>query len=223
MVEPAARDVASPAAPMVATAVFDDLHVTCVVRSCVLLSEKVPMAVNCRVKPRGMLSAEGVIAIDLSRGAVMESVVDSVTLPKVALIVVKPTDREVASPVVPMVATLKFDEVHTACRVRSCATLFDKVPVAVNCWVVPRTMLGSTGVIDRDATVATVRLAVPETLSKDAVTVTEPVVLEEAFASPFEPGALLMVAIASFDELQSAQAVRFCVPPPGKIPVAINC
>ena len=49
--DPAATPVASPCVPavllMVAKFVFAELHVTDVVRSCVLLSLNVPVAVNC--------------------------------------------------------------------------------------------------------------------------------------------------------------------------------
>jgi len=47
VVEPAETDVASPALSIVVTPIFEELHVTCVVRSCLLLSEKIPVAVNC--------------------------------------------------------------------------------------------------------------------------------------------------------------------------------
>ena len=51
VVEPAATEVANPLEPavllMAATAVADELQVTVVVRSCVVLSENVPVATNC--------------------------------------------------------------------------------------------------------------------------------------------------------------------------------
>lgn len=61
------------------------------------------------------------------------------------------------------------------------------IPVAVNCCCVPRAMLGFRGMTDRETTVATVRVASPETvpglLANVAVTVTAPVVVEEAIAA----------------------------------------
>ena len=45
--------VASPAALIVATEVVADAQVTWLVRSCVELSEKVPVAVNCSGQPLG--------------------------------------------------------------------------------------------------------------------------------------------------------------------------
>ena len=51
VVEPAAAEVAIPLEPatllMIATADADELQATAVVRSCVVLSEYVPVAVNC--------------------------------------------------------------------------------------------------------------------------------------------------------------------------------
>ncbi len=45
--DPAATDVARPEALMVATPVLDEAHCTVVVKSWVVLSEKMPVAVNC--------------------------------------------------------------------------------------------------------------------------------------------------------------------------------
>ena len=47
VVVPAVRPVASPLVFIVATAVLDELQLTCVVTSWVVPSEKVPVAVNC--------------------------------------------------------------------------------------------------------------------------------------------------------------------------------
>ncbi len=51
VVEPAATEVANPLEPdallMAATAEVDELQVTVIVRSCVVLSENVPVATNC--------------------------------------------------------------------------------------------------------------------------------------------------------------------------------
>ena len=48
---PTPAPVANPPATMVATELGDDVHVTEPVRFCVLLSLKVPVAVNCCVRP----------------------------------------------------------------------------------------------------------------------------------------------------------------------------
>ena len=60
--------------------------------------------------------------------------------------------------------------------VRFCVELSEYVPVAVNCRVVPLTMLELVGVIAMDTSVAgvTVSVAIPETLPDVAVIVVEP-------------------------------------------------
>jgi len=64
VVVPAATAVASPDAFMVATAVFEDDHVTWLVMFWVLLSEYVPVAVNCWVAPATIEGFAGVTAIE---------------------------------------------------------------------------------------------------------------------------------------------------------------
>ena len=83
--------------------------------------------------------------------------------------------------------------------------------MAVNCLDVPFAMLGLVGVIAMETSVAvvTTRVVDPETLPDTAVIVVEPVAAAEA--DPLEPVALLIVATPVLDELQVADAVRFCV------------
>lgn len=64
--DPAATEVAFPLESMVTTDVADELHVTDVVRSCVLLSEKIPVAVNCWEVATAMLGLVGLTARDTS-------------------------------------------------------------------------------------------------------------------------------------------------------------
>src|SRR5438270_904253 len=68
--EPVAPAVASPAALIDATLGVAEDQVTWLVRSCVELSEKVPVAVNCCVRPLASEGLAGVTAIDWSTGAV---------------------------------------------------------------------------------------------------------------------------------------------------------
>src|ERR1017187_8864123 len=63
---PTATPLANPPTVIVATPVVADAQVTDAVRSCVLLSLKVPVAVNCRVAPLVMDGFAGVTAIDCS-------------------------------------------------------------------------------------------------------------------------------------------------------------
>src|SRR6266436_3898499 len=216
---PAATDVAKPCDPpallIVATAVLDELQVTWVVRSCVVLSLKVPVAVNCRVVPFAILGVVGVTVIVDRFAAVTVSVVLPETPPKVAVIVVVPAATDVARPCDPpallIVATAVLDELHVTWVVRSCVVLSLKVPVAVNCRVVPFAILGVVGVtviVDRIAAV-TVSVVLPETPPKVAVIVVVPAATD--VAKPCEPPALLIVATPGLDELQATWVVKSCV------------
>ena len=81
------------------------------------MSEKVPVAVNCWEVPMAMLELAGVTAMDTSVTTVR--VVVPVRVPNVAVIVVEPTEKEVANPVLLIVAMFEFDEVQTTEAVRS--------------------------------------------------------------------------------------------------------
>jgi hypothetical protein len=76
----------------------EELHVTDSVIFCVVLSEYVPVAVNCFVVPFAMLGLVGVTAIEDSVAFVTVRVVVPETGPRVAVIVVGPTATDVASP-----------------------------------------------------------------------------------------------------------------------------
>src|SRR5439155_20209435 len=110
-----ARPFDPPALLILATAVVDELQVTWAVRSCAVLSLKVPVAVNCRVVPFAMLGFVGVTAIEVRVAAVTVSVVFPETDPKVAVIVMVPAAAtDVANPCEPLamviVATAEVDE-----------------------------------------------------------------------------------------------------------------
>src|SRR6266581_3693322 len=127
VVVPAATDVAEPCDPpallIVATAVLDELQVTWVVRSCVVLSLKVPVAVNCRVVPFAILGVVGVTVIVDRVAAVTVSVVFPETPPKVAVIVVVPAATDVARPAPSIVAKAVFEELQVTWVVKSCVVL----------------------------------------------------------------------------------------------------
>jgi hypothetical protein len=103
-VVPTARAVASPFDPValliVATDMLDEFQVAHVVRLCVLLSIKVPVAVNCCVNPWGTFTVPGVTAIACTREEV--SVAEPVALSNVASIVACPeVEPAVAKPIEP--------------------------------------------------------------------------------------------------------------------------
>ena len=95
----------------------------------------------------------------------------------------------------------------------------------MNCCVVPLAMLGIDGVTPMDTSVAavTVSLVLPEISPDVAVIVIEGALIAFDVASPLKPGALLMVATVSSEDVQVADNVRSFVVKSENIPVAINC
>lgn len=120
-------------------------------------------------------------------------------------------------------ATRGSDELHVATEVRSWVELSEKVPVALNCWVMPLTTVGSLGVMSRETREAPVTVieVVPMTLPEEAVIVVVPAESEKA--DPFEAASLLIVAIEGAEELQVTEAVISCVELSVKVPIAVNC
>jgi hypothetical protein len=181
---PAATAVTFPLKPDVlltaATGAFDELHVTDDVISCVLLSEKVPIAVNCSAVSGAMLGLVVVTAMDTSVAEVTIRVEEPEMLPEVAVIVAVPAATAVTFPLEPdvllIVAAGVFDELHVTDDVIFCVLLSEKVPVAVNCSLVPRAMIGLADVTAMDTSVAevTVRAVAPEMFPEVAVIVVVP-------------------------------------------------
>ncbi len=80
-----------PAALLIATTdAADELQVTVDVIFCVLLSENVPIAVNCTLVLRTMPELTGVTAMDTRVAELTVSVVEPEMLPEVAVIVAVP-------------------------------------------------------------------------------------------------------------------------------------
>jgi len=99
-----------------AAAVLVDDHVTEEVRSCVELSEYVPMAANCCVKPLAITEFEGVIAMDTSDAESTVSAALPLMLPLLAVMLALPGLVELARPLKPaallIVATLGLFELQ---------------------------------------------------------------------------------------------------------------
>src|ERR1700735_1146437 len=216
---PAATPVANPPVVIVATLVVPELHVTELVKFCVELSEKVPVAVNCCVAALAIEGFAGVTAIDTSVTAVTVSVVEPLIAPETALIVLVPAATAVANPPVVMVATPVVAELQVTELVRFCVELSEKVPVAVNCCFAPTLTEGFAGVTAIDTSVAAV-----------TVRVVEPLIAPETALIVLVPGAppvaippVVMVATPVVAELQVTELVRFCVELSENVPVAVNC
>jgi len=145
VIDPSVIPVAKPCDPAAllieATFVAEELHVTEVVRSCVLASVYVPVALNCCVAPSAMFVASGFTVIETSDAASTVSVTEFVAPPDVAVIVVAPDESAAAIPALPgsllIVAIVVAEELQTTLDVMFCVLPSVKVPVAVNCCFTP--------------------------------------------------------------------------------------
>src|SRR5262249_27086584 len=158
--------VASPELLMVATPPVEEVQVASVVTSCVELSVKVAVAVNCWVVPAGMLALGGVTAIELITAWVTVTEVDPVIAPDVAETFADPMAFPLTSPVpfTATKATVGSSEFHNTGE-SVCVLPSVKVPTAVSCTVVPNAMEGVAGLsaIETRAAGSTVKVVVPVT------------------------------------------------------------
>ena len=140
VVEPEAAEVARPLEPaallIAATPVLEELQVTAAVRSCVVLSENIPVAVSCCTVPLAMLGLVGVTVIATSSAGVTVRMVEPDMVSAVAEIVALPTRLQVtfmrpgvftaAAVTRPLIdATLVSDELHVNDAVRSFVVPFE--------------------------------------------------------------------------------------------------
>jgi hypothetical protein len=105
---------------IVATAVADEFQDADEVRSCVELSEYVPMTVNWSVIPKERTRFAGEMEIEFSDNVFTVRVVASELSPDRAVMVVEPVSTEVARPAESIVATAELEEVQITELVRSC-------------------------------------------------------------------------------------------------------
>ena len=131
------------------------------------------------------------------------------TLPEVAVIVVVPAVRAVDNPLPSTVATAVLEELQVTEWVTSWVVPSERVPVAVNCWVVRSGMLGLAGVtaMEDKTEEVTIRMVPPETAPEVAVMIVEPGV------RPLAKPVMLTVAIAVLDDSQIACVVISLVVP----------
>ena len=169
---------------------------------------------NCCDVPRTMLGITGVMSMACSTAEVTVRVVPPDFPNKAALMKVEPTVTAEARPLlVPMDAKAGSVELHAACVVRSWTVLSVKIPVAVNCWLLPSAMLGLDGItpIDTSAADVIVRVVLPEIVPDIAVMTAEPGAAD--VAKPLEPVVLLTATTVEVDELQMAEVVRSSLVP----------
>src|SRR3984957_13553114 len=120
------------------------------VTSCVEPSLKVAVALNCCVVPSGRAGFAGVTSTEIITAEVTDSALDPPTEPTLAVMFAIPWVTLLATPAegpsLLIVATAGVSELHCTVPVMFCVLPSVKVPVAVNCCVVPRGMEGIAGV-----------------------------------------------------------------------------
>ena len=146
-------------------------------------------------------------------------VVDPLTVPKVAVIALCPAATPLASPLTAIVATVATEGVQLTELVRFCWLPSLKVPVAVNCCVVPAAMVGLAGVtvMEESVAVVTVKPVDPCAEPSEAEIVVFPLATEVAIP----PG--LTVATPVFELLQLAELVKSWMLVSLYVPAALNC
>src|SRR5579872_5402790 len=110
-----ARPLVGVALLTAATDFWLEYQVASVVRSIVLLSEKLPVALSCCVTPRGTLGLAGEMAMAVSATVLTVSVLLFERLPRLAVMTVLPAVLEVARPVGLIDAIPFWLEAHVTC------------------------------------------------------------------------------------------------------------
>jgi len=213
---PAVKVVARPELLTVATLPTDDVHVALLVMSCVLASEKVPLAVNCCVDATGTEGFAGITVIETITAVVTVRTELPVMEPEVAEMVALPAATVLAKPVLSTAAIVASDELHAKPDIFWVPPSVNS-PTAVNCSVFPRANEGADGVSDIETRAAgsTVKVVEPDTEPEVAVIVTLPT------ASVVATPALSTETVLLSDEVQIT-AAKTCVPPSLKTPLAVN-
>ena len=154
--------------------------------------------------------------------AITVKLVELLTAPTDAVIVVVPTPEVVACPVPLTLATAGLEELQVAVAVTSCVLPSVKVAVAENCGLAPSITTPFPGLMAMETSCGplTVRTVEPATAPSVAVMVAVPT--PALVAKPCVPRLLLMMATVAALEVQVAEAVRFWVLPSVNVPRAVN-
>jgi hypothetical protein len=160
----------------------------------------------------------GVTAIETSAAELTVMVAEALIVPRLALIKVEPPLKPLANPVLLIPATAGVEELQLTNVVKFCVLPSLYCPVAANCWFCPIAIVGFVGLIVMRERVAgiTVRTVKLLTAPAVAVIVTWPVTMQ--LATPPD----VMEATDGAEEVQFTEAVRSCVLPSVKVPVAVN-
>jgi hypothetical protein len=116
---------------------------------------------NCWLTPVGKEGLSGVTEMLMRAAGVTESVADSEIEPEFAVIVVVPKVPLTATPLASIAATAGVEEIHDTEVVMTLVLPSVYVPVAMNCWEVPRAIEADDGetAIDTNAAPVTVSAA----------------------------------------------------------------
>lgn len=202
-VVPDATLVAKPEPAMVATAGFEELQSTEAVISWVLLSLKVPRAVNCLVAPVAMVEFAGSTASDTRTALVTVNEAVPLTPPLDAEIVVEPVPTLVTSPFTSTVATPVAVDDHVT-EVSNCVLPSSKLATALSCSVVPAAIDALAGLTEIETRCAGTTVKTVLSLNEPAVAVIVVDPAASVFARPF-PSTL---ATEGVDELQVTPLLR---------------
>jgi hypothetical protein len=134
---------------MVAAVVLEEVQVAELVKSCVLLSENVPVALNCIVAPALSEAFAGVTTIEVSAAPVTDTVTLAVREPEEAWIVALPTPAPVAKPVGLIETIAGLEDVQVA-AVNGCVLPFASFPVTEKATVPPFGILPGEGETEID-------------------------------------------------------------------------
>jgi len=190
-----------------------DAQVTLFVKSCVLPLLNVPVAANCRFVPSEIDGVAGATAIDTSVAGVTVKVVDPLTDPDVAIMLVVPVPTLVATTCVPptllTVATDSLSTLHCAVCVMSWVVPSVNVPVAVNCRFVPSGVEASAGVTATETGIAGLTVSVFEPIIDPEVAVTLVFPTATLVAKPW----LFTVATPLLPEVHATESLKSSVLP----------
>jgi len=217
---PAEWPVATPGDTTVAIAVVAERHLTLLLMSARLPSEKVPVATKRCVRPICTVAAAGVTAIDVNVAAVTVKVAEPALAPEVAVIVAVPADTPVATPDDATVATTSVPELHVTALLMSKVVPSEKVPVATTGCGRPIGTVSAAGATAIDTNVSGFTVKVREAAMPPKLAV----MTDGPAATPVaSPDVLLIVATLVVPEVQLEDAVTSLDDPSANVAVATNC
>jgi len=172
---PAAIAVATPELLTASEFGADEDHVS-EVSNCVLPSSNAPVALNDCSVPMAMVAVAGLTVIDCRCAATTVSVEESLKPPALAEIVVVPSLRVVASPVLSTLATAELEELHVTPPLRSALDPSLYIAVATYFWLTPMGIVRSPGETEIEVIVGALTVMANDcvTVPNVAVIVAEP-------------------------------------------------